>query len=101
MAYGAELVWAWSDLINNASLHKLQKIDGGDCWAALSFSGGKILLLSWGSKNNGVAFINEDEKKELLKQVRKLRKSIDALVEIDYFPDETQAQVLNELSLLE
>ena len=42
MAYGAELVWAWSDLINNASLHKLQKIDGGDCWAALSFSGGKI-----------------------------------------------------------
>ncbi len=66
MAYGAELVWAWSDLINNASLHKLQKIDGGDCWAALSFSGGKILLLSWGSKNNGVAFINEDEKKELL-----------------------------------
>ena len=66
MAYGAELVWAWSDLINNASLHKLQKVDGGDCWAALSFSGGKILLLSWGSKNNGVAFINEDEKKELL-----------------------------------
>lgn len=43
----------------------------------------------------------KDEKKELLKQVRKLRKSIDALVEIDYFPDETQAQVLNELSLLE
>lgn len=66
MAYGPELVWAWSDLINKASLHKLQKIDGGDCWAALSFSGGKILLLSWGSQNNGVAFINEEEKKELL-----------------------------------
>ncbi|MEC8567215.1 MAG: chromate resistance protein ChrB domain-containing protein, partial [Pseudomonadota bacterium] len=44
---------------------------------------------------------NKDEKKELLKQVRKLRKSIDALVEIDYYPDETQAQVLNELSSLE
>jgi len=43
----------------------------------------------------------KDEKKELLKQIRKLRKSIDALVEIDYYPDETQAQVLNELSLLE
>lgn len=43
----------------------------------------------------------KDEKKELLKQVRKLRKSINALVEIDYYPDETQGQVLNELSLLE
>ena len=43
----------------------------------------------------------KDKKKELLKQVRKLRKSIDALVEIDYYPDETQAQVLNELSSLE
>ena len=43
----------------------------------------------------------KDEKKELLKQVRKLRKNIDALVEIDYYPDETQAQVLNELSSLE
>jgi hypothetical protein len=28
----------------------------------------------------------KDEKKELLKQIRKLRKSIDALVEIDYYP---------------
>ncbi|TVT86803.1 chromate resistance protein ChrB domain-containing protein [Acinetobacter colistiniresistens] len=44
---------------------------------------------------------SKDEKKELLKQIRKLRKSIDALVEIDYYPDETQAQVLNELSALE
>lgn len=43
----------------------------------------------------------KDEKKELLKQVRKLRKSIDALVDIDYYPDKTQAQMLNELSLLE
>ena len=45
--------------------------------------------------------LTQDEKKELLKQVRKLRKSIDAIVKIDYYPDETQAQVLNELSLLE
>lgn len=43
----------------------------------------------------------KDEKKELLKQVRKLRKSINGLVEIDYYPDETQGQVLNELYLLE
>ncbi|UUM27360.1 chromate resistance protein [Acinetobacter colistiniresistens] len=43
----------------------------------------------------------KDEKKELLKQIRKLRKSIDALIEIDYYPDETQAQVLKELSGLE
>ena len=43
----------------------------------------------------------KDDKKELLKQIRKLRKSIDALVDIDYYPDETQVQILNELSLLE
>lgn len=45
--------------------------------------------------------LTQNQKKELLKQVRKLQKSIDALVEIDYYPDKTQAQVLNELSLLE
>ncbi len=44
---------------------------------------------------------NESEKKELLKQVRKLRKNIDALVEIDYFPNEIQLQVLGELTSLE
>ncbi|MEQ1123626.1 chromate resistance protein ChrB domain-containing protein [Acinetobacter seifertii] len=44
---------------------------------------------------------NENEKKELLKQVRKLRKSFDALVEIDYFPSEVQGQTLNELISLE
>ncbi|MFV5442083.1 chromate resistance protein ChrB domain-containing protein [Acinetobacter oleivorans] len=44
---------------------------------------------------------NESEKKELLKQVRKLRKSFDALVEIDYFPSEVQGQTLNELVSLE
>lgn len=44
---------------------------------------------------------NESEKKELLKQVRKLRKSFDALVEIDYYPSETQGQTLNELVSLE
>lgn len=44
---------------------------------------------------------NENEKNELLKQVRKLRKSLDALVEIDYFPSEVQEQTLNELISLE
>ncbi|MFV5361368.1 chromate resistance protein ChrB domain-containing protein [Acinetobacter oleivorans] len=44
---------------------------------------------------------NESEKKELLKQVRKLRKSFDALVEIDYYPSEIQGQTLNELVSLE
>ncbi|TCB78227.1 chromate resistance protein ChrB domain-containing protein [Acinetobacter sp. ANC 4173] len=45
--------------------------------------------------------LTKDEKKELLKQVRRLRKSSNALVDIDYYPDETQTQVLNELALLE
>lgn len=44
---------------------------------------------------------NESEKKDLLKQVRKLRKSFDALVEIDYYPSEIQGQTLNELVSLE
>jgi hypothetical protein len=44
---------------------------------------------------------NESEKKELLKQVRKLRKNFDALVEIDYFPNETQGQIQSELISLE
>lgn len=44
---------------------------------------------------------NESEKKELLKQVRKLRKNFDALVEIDYFPSEIQGQTLNTLVSLE
>ncbi|MEI1693186.1 chromate resistance protein ChrB domain-containing protein [Acinetobacter nosocomialis] len=44
---------------------------------------------------------NENEKKELLKQVRKLRKNFDALVEIDYFPNETQSQIQSELISLE
>lgn len=44
---------------------------------------------------------SESEKKELLKQVRKLRKSFDALVEIDYYPSEIQGQTLNELVSLE
>lgn len=44
---------------------------------------------------------NESEKKELLKQVRKLRKSFDVLVEIDYYPSEIQGQTLNELVSLE
>jgi hypothetical protein len=44
---------------------------------------------------------NESEKKELLKQVRKLRKSFDALVEIDYYSSEIQGQTLNELVSLE
>ncbi|WP_287908529.1 chromate resistance protein ChrB domain-containing protein [Acinetobacter sp.] len=45
--------------------------------------------------------LSKEEKKDLLKQIRKLRKSIDALIEIDYYPDETQIQVANELSALE
>lgn len=45
--------------------------------------------------------LTKDAKKELLKQVRKLRKAANALIEIDYYPDETQTQVLHELSLLE
>ena len=44
---------------------------------------------------------NVGAKKEQLKQIRKLRKNIDTLVEIDYFPDQTKEQILSELVSLE
>ncbi|MFH4307693.1 chromate resistance protein, partial [Acinetobacter baumannii] len=43
----------------------------------------------------------KDEKKELLKQIRKLRKSIDALVESYLYPDETPEQEINEHSAIQ
>lgn len=45
--------------------------------------------------------LSKDERKDLLKQILKLRKSINALIEIDYYPDETQVQAADKLSPLE
>ena len=45
--------------------------------------------------------LEESKKKEHLKQTRKLRKSINSLVEIDFFPNIQQSKTLNELTRLE
>ena len=45
--------------------------------------------------------LNQTDKKELLKQIRKLRKQLDALIAIDYFPTEAQQQTVRELNAVE
>ncbi|QER38988.1 chromate resistance protein [Acinetobacter suaedae] len=45
--------------------------------------------------------LNQSNKKELLKQIRKLRKQLDALIDIDYFPTEAKQQTLRELNTVE
>ena len=45
--------------------------------------------------------LEENKKKEYLKQIRKLRKSVNSLVEIDFFPNIQQSKTLNELTRLE
>lgn len=66
MSFGPELVWIWSRAFEKCVGRRVQKVDGGDAWAALGLSGNLTLLLSWGTQNCGAAFISEKEKKELL-----------------------------------
>ena len=72
MAYGAELVWAWSKMINERGLRKVQKVDGGDSWLVLSFSGNNFLMLSWGSQSCGLAFITEENRRALLSAAKQV-----------------------------
>jgi len=45
--------------------------------------------------------LDENKKKEHLKQIRKLRKNLNSLIEIDFFPNTNQSKTLNELTRLE
>lgn len=45
--------------------------------------------------------LEENKKKEHLKQIRKLRKNLNSLIEIDFFPNTHQSKTLNELTRLE
>jgi hypothetical protein len=45
--------------------------------------------------------LNEINKKESLKQIRKLRKNLESLIEIDFFPTEAKTQTSNEINSLE
>ena len=66
MSFGPELVWVWGKYLAQFTARRVQKIDGGDSWIAVSLSGGIVLLLSWGAQNCGIAHINEKTKKTLL-----------------------------------
>lgn len=45
--------------------------------------------------------LEENKKKEHLKQIRKLRKNLNSLIEIDFFPNTHQSKTFNELTRLE
>ncbi|OTG67778.1 chromate resistance protein [Acinetobacter sp. ANC 4470] len=45
--------------------------------------------------------LKESKKKEHLKQIRKLRKNLNSLIEIDFYPNANQSKILNELTRLE
>jgi len=79
MSFGPELVWAWSKLLSRFTMKRVQKIDGGDCWTAVSLSGGVILLLSWGTQNCGITNISEKIKKDLLNKAKQMPPITNAL----------------------
>ena len=66
MSFGPELVWIWSRVFQDLIGKRVQKLEGGDSWVAVSLSGGVVLLLSWGAQNCGVALLSEKEKKDLI-----------------------------------
>ena len=66
MSFGPELVWIWSRVFQDLIGKRVQKLEGGDSWVAVSLSGGVVLLLSWGAQNCGAAVLSEKEKKDLI-----------------------------------
>lgn len=58
---------------------RVQKLEGGDTWVALSLSGGVVMLLSWGAQNCGAAVISEKEKKDLLSSAKQKPPIVNAL----------------------
>jgi len=73
MSFGPELVWYWSELLKRYTGHRMFKIEGGDSWLLLGFSGGlPDLLVSWNAQYNGIASVSGEERKKLLASVRQL-----------------------------
>lgn len=70
ISFGPELVWIWSRVLEDLIGKRVQKLEGGDTWAAVSLSGGVVLLLSWGAQNCGIALLSEKEKKDLILGVK-------------------------------
>ena len=66
MSFGPELVYEWNKMLETIYSDRVQKIYGGNNWVALSFSSAKTLLISWESQCCGIAFINNNDRKNLL-----------------------------------
>lgn len=66
MAFGPELVYAWSAALSRLTGRRVQKAEGCGDSVFISLSGGAVLLISWGSQNCGAAIVTEAEKKSLL-----------------------------------
>ncbi len=79
ISFGPELVWIWSKVLRGHIGKRVQKLEGGDCWAAISISGSLVLLLSWGAQNCGIAVISEKEKKELTSGAKQTPPIVNAL----------------------
>lgn len=66
MSFGPELIWGWCKFLSGYTGKKTQKTEAADNWAALSFSGGSVLLLSWDAQACGIAIVSESDKNTLL-----------------------------------
>ena len=66
MAFGPELVYAWSAALSRLRGRRVQRAEGCGDSVFISLSGGAVLLISWGSQNCGAAIVTEAEKKSLL-----------------------------------
>jgi len=79
MSFGPELVWIWSRVLEDLIGKRVQKLEGGDTWAAVSMSGAVVLLLSWGAQNCGIALLSEKEKKDLILGLKQSPPIVNAL----------------------
>ena len=79
ISFGPELVWIWSRVLKKHIGKRVQKLEGGDSWVAVSISGSTVLLLSWGAQNCGIAVISDKEKKDLISSAKQTPPIVNAL----------------------
>lgn len=79
ISFGPELVWIWNRELKKHIGKRVQKLEGGDSWVAVSISGSTVLLLSWGAQNCGIAVISDKEKKDLISSARQTPPIVNAL----------------------
>ncbi len=79
ISFGPELVWIWNRELKKHIGKRVQKLEGGDSWVAVSISGSTVLLLSWGAQNCGIAVISDKEKKDLISSAKQTPPIVNAL----------------------